>query len=122
MIDGIIAAHEAIKPIIELQRDLQKKVGRPKQEVKVEDGRDALYERVVEVSLDDWFDALAIPTKTERKAAVSAACASAMETIVGDDEAPSQSVRVKSLYLDRVQRDIVRTQVVESGVRIDGRV
>ena len=66
MIDGIIAAHEAIKPIIKLQRDLQKKVGRPKQEVKVETVDDALYERVVEVSLDDLFDALAIPTKNAR--------------------------------------------------------
>ncbi|MGC6417227.1 MAG: polyribonucleotide nucleotidyltransferase [Bradymonadia bacterium] len=121
MIDGIIAAHEAIKPIIKLQRDLQKKVGRPKQEVKVETVDDALYERVVEVSLDDLFDALAIPTKTERKAAVSAACASAMETIVGDDEALAERKGEISGYLDRVQRDIVRTQVVESGVRIDGR-
>ncbi|MEE2755790.1 MAG: polyribonucleotide nucleotidyltransferase [Myxococcota bacterium] len=121
MIDAIIAAHEAIKPIIKLQKDLQKKVGQTKQDVQEEQIDADLYERVVELSVDSLFDALAIPTKTERKAAVSSACAAVTEKLVAEDEELAGRTGEISGYLERVQRDIVRTQVCESGVRIDGR-
>ncbi len=121
MIDAIIAAHEAIKPIIKLQKDLQKKVGLAKQEVKEVQIDADLYERVVELSVDSLFDALAIPTKTERKAAISSACSAVTEKLVAEDETLAARTGEINGYMDRVQRDIVRTQVVESGVRIDGR-
>lgn len=121
MIDAIIAAHEAIKPIIQLQKDLRKKVGKEKQEV-VEVKTDAdLYMQVVEASIDDLADALSIPQKTERKAAVSAACKSVKAALIAEDASLEDRTGEIQGYLERVQRDIVRTQVVESGVRIDGR-
>jgi polyribonucleotide nucleotidyltransferase len=121
MIDAIIAAHEAIKPIIKLQRDLQKKVGKAKQEVTVEKTDADLYMQVVEASVDDLADALSIPTKTERKAAISSTCKEIIAGLVAEDSALEERTSEIKKYLERVQRDIVRTQVVESGVRIDGR-
>jgi polyribonucleotide nucleotidyltransferase len=108
MIDAIIAAHEAIKPIIQLQKDLRKKVGKEKQEV-VEVKTDAdLYMQVVEASIDDLADALSIPQKTERKAAVSAACKSVKAALIAEDASLEDRTGEIQGYLERVQRDIVR--------------
>jgi polyribonucleotide nucleotidyltransferase len=121
MIDGIIAAHEAIKPIIKLQKELRKKVGKTKLEVEEKKIDDELYRKVFEVSIDGLADALSVPEKTSRKKAVSEVCSRVIAALIDEDESLEGRTGEIKEYLGNVQRDIVRTQVVEDGVRIDGR-
>ncbi|MEE2786037.1 MAG: polyribonucleotide nucleotidyltransferase [Myxococcota bacterium] len=121
MIEAIIAAHEAIKPIIKLQRDLQSKVGKEKLEVVEQETDNDLLNRVIDVGAEDLGEALAIAKKQDRYAALSEASARIIETIVGDDEALAERTGEIKDYIQLIQRKIVRTQVVEQGIRIDGR-
>ncbi|MEZ4470064.1 MAG: polyribonucleotide nucleotidyltransferase [bacterium] len=121
MVDAIVAAHEAIKPIIKLQDTLRAKVGKEKRPVEEPVVDAALFHKVVDLALDPVADALAIVSKKARSKALSEANARVLATLTAEDESLGERSGEIYEYLHRVQRDIVRTQVVEEGVRIDGR-
>ncbi|MCK6571088.1 polyribonucleotide nucleotidyltransferase [Myxococcota bacterium] len=121
IIDAILAAHEAIKGIIALQRDLVQKAGKPKQDAAPPPVDAVLYNRVIDVALDNMADALAIRDKKARRDAVSKASKQAIAELLASD--PSLAGREGEIneHLHDLQSDIVRTQVVEEGIRLDGR-
>jgi polyribonucleotide nucleotidyltransferase len=121
MIDAIIAAHEAIKPIIGMQREFREKVGKEKMEVVEKEIDGDLLDRVIDVGADDLADALSIAKKQDRYAALSTASDKIIEAIAGDDEELQARTGEIKDYIHLIQRNIVRTQVVEEGIRIDGR-
>ncbi len=121
VIDAIIAAHEAIKPIIELQNKMVARLGKEKQAVEEPKTDIELFHRVIDVALDDLADALAIADKKARGKAVKAASKAATAALIEEDESLAERAEEIGEYLYRIQKDIVRTQVVEEGVRIDGR-
>ncbi len=121
VIDGIIAAHEAIKPIIELQNKMVARFGKEKQTVEEPKTDIDLFHRVIDVALDDLADALAVADKKARGKAVKAASKAATAALIAEDEGLADRADEIGEYLYRIQKDIVRTQVVEEGVRIDGR-
>ncbi len=121
MIDAIIAAHEAMKPIIRLQKDLAKKLGKAKRTVEEKQIDVDLFTQVIDVGLDDIADALAVQGKFARKDALSAAKKKIVAALVAEDESLEERVGEIKDYVGQVQRDIVRTQTVEEGIRIDGR-
>lgn len=121
MIEAIITAHEAIKPIIELQNKLVAQVGQPKLPVETKDIDVDLFTRVIDLSLDELADALAVREKHARRDALSAASKKVVAALVAED--PANELRAGEIkeYLHQIQRDIVRTQTVEEGIRVDGR-
>ena len=121
MIDAIIAAHEAIKPIIEMQKTFQAEVGKTKRETTPKEIDNELLERVIDVAADELAEVCFIPQKQERYAAVKDVSNKAIEAIVGDDEEMAARSGEISDYIHLIQRNIVRSQVVEEGIRIDGR-
>lgn len=121
MINAIIAAHKAIKPIIKLQKDLQKKVGKEKRPVVKEKTDTALFHKVIDLGLDPLADAVCIAEKKARGKAIKAAIQQIVDTLVAEDESLAERTGEIKGYAYRLQKDIVRTQVVEEGVRIDGR-
>ncbi|MCB9538376.1 MAG: polyribonucleotide nucleotidyltransferase [Myxococcales bacterium] len=121
VIDAIIAAHEAIKPIIELQNKMVARLGKEKQPVEEPKTDIELFHRVIDIALDDLADALAIADKKARGKAVKAASKAATAALIEEDESLAERADEIGEYLYRIQKDIVRTQVVEEGVRIDGR-
>ncbi len=121
VIDAIMTAHEAIKPIIALQEQLQRKVGRAKMKVEAPETDRDLFGRVIDLSLDRLADAVAIPQKELRYDAVSKVAKDVMETLVAEDASLAERAEEIKGYLKAIQKDIVRTQIVEEGVRIDGR-
>jgi polyribonucleotide nucleotidyltransferase len=121
MINAIIAGHEAIKPLIKLQEKLQKKVGKKKMPV-VKPKIDAeLYGEVIDLAADDLDDALFIKEKHARKTAISDARKKAVDALIAKDAGLEERVSEIKGYLNSVQKDIVRTRVIDEGVRIDGR-
>ncbi|MEZ4437165.1 MAG: polyribonucleotide nucleotidyltransferase [bacterium] len=121
MIDAIIAAHEAMKPIIELQKDLAKKLGQAKQTVEEEQVDVDLFTRVIDLGLDDIADALAVRGKFDRRDALSAAGKKVIAALIAEDGSLEERKGEIKDYLHQIQRDIVRTQTVEEGIRVDGR-
>ncbi len=121
MVEAIITAHEAIKPIIKLQEKLVAKVGQEKLAAPEKQIDRDLYGQVLEIAGDDLEDALFVPEKTLRKAAISAARTKAVEALVGLDASLEERAGEIKGYMDTIQRDIVREITVSEGERIDGR-
>jgi polyribonucleotide nucleotidyltransferase len=121
MIDAIMAAHEAIKPVIALQEEMQRKAGRPKMKAEAPQTDADLFRRVIDLSLDRLADAVAIPQKEARYDAVAKVSKDVVATLVAEE--PELATRTEEIkdYLKDIQKDIVRTQIIEEGVRIDGR-
>jgi polyribonucleotide nucleotidyltransferase len=121
MIDGIIAAHEAIKPIIELQKQFRAKVGKEKRATTPKEIDNELLERVIDAGADELDEVCFIPKKQERYAALKAVGDKIIETVIGDDEDLAKRAGEIKDYIHLIQRKIVRSRVAEEGIRIDGR-
>jgi polyribonucleotide nucleotidyltransferase len=119
IVDAILAAHEAIKPVIKLQRDLVAKAGKPKR-VAAPPVDAELYNRVIDVALDDMADALAIRDKKARRDARSRP-PRRRSPAHRRRRCPRSPAEEINEHLHDLQSDIVRTQVVEEGIRLDGR-
>ena len=121
MVDAIYAAHEAMQPIFALQREFVKKVGKAKQAIEEEKVDIDLFNRVIDLGVDDLADGLALTEKQARKDAVSKAGKGIVAALIAEDASLADRVDEIKGYISQVERDIVRTQVAEEGVRIDGR-
>ena len=121
MIDAIIAAHNALKPICALQSELVRRAGKPKQDIGAPVVDASLYDRVIDLGLDRMADALSIVEKKARRSATSAAEKAVLAELLASD--PSLVGREKEIndHLHSLEKTIVRTQVVENGTRLDGR-
>ena len=121
IVDAILFAHEAIKSICAMQRELVRKAGKPKQDVAAPVVDADLYNRVIDVALDNMADALAIRDKKARRDAMSKASKQAIAELLRQNPALAGREAEINEHLHDLQSDIVRTQVVEEGVRLDGR-
>ena len=121
MIDAIIVAHEALQPVLDGMVKLRKKAGKTKQEVPTVTTDVELYTQVMELALDPLADALCIGEKLARYEAISRVKAGVVAQLIEAD--PDLEPRTKEIkkYIGKIQTDIVRTQVTEEGIRIDGR-
>ena len=118
MAEAIDMAHRVIQPVIELQKQLQAKVGKAKSEMKTHEISPEILELV-----DTRFGALiyaavSTPTKTERNEAldeVRAAMKASLADEIGDE--------VKSLgaVLEKLAKKYTRKMILVDGKRPDGR-
>ena len=121
MIEAIVAAHEAIKPICKMQRELRKKAGKEKWEVIEPETDVELYEQILDLAIDGLGDASFVVEKSARKDAIKRVYEGVFAQLVEKDEELEARKDEIYGYLGSIQKDIVRTMVAESKVRIDGR-
>lgn len=118
MIDALMFAKEAAQPLLDMQDRLRAQVGQEKLEF-IPPSTDAELEAAVfEHAKDAFVEALAILPKHERhdalRAAGRATRAALAETYPGREEELKAAVGL-------VEKKLVRTKVIEQGIRIDGR-
>src|SRR6185503_5035378 len=74
--------------------------------------------------LDETKRAMSIGAKSERNTLLDEILSAVTATLVGSDDAPGQFAgrekEIKSAFRS-LQKKVVRTRIVEEGVRIDGR-
>ena len=118
--EGLEAAKQWIKESVELQRQLVERAGR-KPTIPYElfrDYGDDVWARVEAVGREPIARTSAIADKAERNAAVDAAAASIMEQLAPEFEGREREIKAAVKALNK---KLVRTRIVEEGVRIDGR-
>jgi len=121
MLDAILVAHDAIKPMITLQEKLTKKAGNPKLTVTPEAIDADLFARVVDLCIEDLDRTLPNNSKSERKESLSAIKADVLAQLTDEDESlASRKDEIKG-YVEDIYREVVRTRVVETRERMDGR-
>jgi polyribonucleotide nucleotidyltransferase len=118
MIDALMFAQEAAQPLLDLQDRLREKAGKPKREFVPPKTDEALEKAVMDDARAAYEAALSIVGKHERHDALSAAKKATVEKFLASH--PEQEADIKAA-LSKLEKDVVRSRVVETGKRIDGR-
>jgi polyribonucleotide nucleotidyltransferase len=118
LLEGLFHAHEALQPLIALQEELQRLVGKPKRPVTAPAVDATLEARVRDLALPRLKAALATTAKHERYAALDATRDEVATALGGDD-----AVRVKetAAVFERLKRQVVREAIIQDRRRLDGR-
>ena len=118
LLEALFAAHEGLQPLISLQDDLRRAVGKPKRQVIPPATNRELEDRVREFTLPKLRAALAVAGKHERYAALDA-CSDEVATALGGG-VPEQQKAVVNIFR-HLKRMAVREAIVHEGRRVDGR-
>lgn len=121
MVDAIKFAHDAIKIQCKAQLELAEEVGSPqKREYDREAGDEDLKEKVSRETYTKVYELAkkAIPNKHERAEAFKAVKEEFLSRFTEEDEVNEKLV---SKYFHDVQKDAIRSLILEKGIRIDGR-
>ena len=119
MLDALSAAHEAIKIIVQAQKTLRDKAGKPKMTVNyVPKYSDDTYKDNIFRFGDSLRTALLTEGKQPRKEAVNSVAAQMLEGISADDL--ERTAAIKALFED-MQKQVTRDLIVKESKRLDGR-
>ena len=118
LLEALFAAHEALQPLIALQEQLQRQVGKLKRTVTEAKTDGALEQQVRQLALPKLRAALATSVKQDRYAALDAARQDVVSAVANGS--PERAKEVGDIF-DRLTRDVVRETIVHERRRIDGR-
>ena len=118
LLEALFAAHEALQPLIALQEQLQRQVGKLKRTVTEAKTDGALEQQVRQLALPKLRAALATSVKQDRYAALDAARQDVVSAVANGS--PERAKEVGDVF-DRLTRDVVRETIVHERRRIDGR-
>jgi polyribonucleotide nucleotidyltransferase len=121
MLGAVMFGHKNIQPVIDAIIKLAETAAKEPRELSLPD-HSALFAQVKSLAADEVSAAYKITSKTERKNAVDAAKAKVVEALItnaAEGEAPEATVLGEQLK--KVEAEIVRGGIIETGTRIDGR-
>jgi polyribonucleotide nucleotidyltransferase len=119
MVAAISFGHEAIKPLVEIQEKMAAEAGKPKRDVKIYSLEQELVKKVSDLAAGDITKALDTPhKKAELDDAIKAIEEKVVETMAGEDAA---LVLKTKLAFTEVYKKVVRSRILEQGLRPDGR-
>ncbi|HEY8515657.1 MAG TPA: polyribonucleotide nucleotidyltransferase [Candidatus Binatia bacterium] len=118
MLDALFTAHAALQPIIDLQLELQKAIGKPKRPVPPVAEDPALEARVREIAQPLLQEALATPAKQERAAKFDEAKNATLTQLA--EEFPGREKGISNAF-SHLKYEAVRRMIVEQKKRLDGR-
>lgn len=118
VVDGLIAAHDGIKELCRLQRQFCKPVQQPEMSWVAIEAAEVLRTRVAELASRRIMEAMRIADKAERSVALSSIKEDIMQALA--EEFPEQAQKIKEL-LYQAEKTAMRAQILNQGVRADGR-
>ena len=123
ILDALDIAHDSIKKLCALQRELAEKAGKEKMEVVVPQVDVELGEQVKGSHGQSLEEATSVKDKTERQDATAKVESAVMEQYAPDAEAEGSSERRAAVQLafDKLEKAIVRERIAVQKVRPDGR-
>ncbi len=118
IVEAMFTAHDAMRPLFEIQTQLRELAGKPKREFKVKEDDAALHAAVKKQVGDGINKALATAGKKERNTAVYAATDGAVAALA--EKFPNRAGELAEAC-DKLVRDRVRSAILDEHKRIDGR-
>ncbi len=118
MLGALRFGHEAIQKLCDAQEKLREMVGKPKAAFVKAETDTTLLEKIQRLSLPKFTKISEIYEKIERSEAIDEACESVIDELA--DEYPERRELIKSLFHDQYAMSM-RRQVLDQGVRVDGR-
>src|SRR5690606_24622703 len=118
IVDGLLAAHQGIRELIEIQNEFLDGIRQPEMEWTPVTVTDELRSRIEAATGDRIADAMSIAEKAERNAALAALREEVVQELA--EEFPEQEQAIGEL-LSQAEKAAMRRQIVERGIRADGR-
>lgn len=118
LVEALMFAHTAVQPVIELQEQLRAAVGKTKRAFSASRPTEEMYKRVRELAGGEISEACRLRIKQERYAKFRALKSDVVGRLAV--EFPSQEGLLKEAFSE-VQGHTMRTMIVDTGSRIDGR-
>ena len=118
MVAAILFGHKALQPLIDLQEKLAEKLGVEKRTFEKESASEALLSWVTEKANGLIREALLIPVKKERQHRLREIYEEIIRTLPADFEEEKSHVKG---CLEDLEREILRSLIVQENRRIDGR-
>jgi len=118
VLEALFAGHEAIQPILDLQDQLRREIGKEKREVPLARLDHAVVRRVEELALVKLKQALEVPEKLERYKRIAEVKGEVVPQALG--EFPDRQKDIKGAF-EELKRNVFRGLVIQQERRIDGR-
>jgi polyribonucleotide nucleotidyltransferase len=118
VLEALFAGHEAIQPILDLQDQLRREIGKAKREVPLAKLDHAVVRRVEELALVKLKQALEVPEKLERYKRIAEVKAEVVPQALS--EFPDRQKDIKGAF-EELKRNVFRGLVIQQERRIDGR-
>jgi polyribonucleotide nucleotidyltransferase len=118
MIDAIFFGHEALQPLLDMQDELRREVGKPKREISPEVKEETLEAKVMEIAAPMIEEVVNTADKKERQRKRDQVLD---EVLQGLDGNPEESVSKIRDLISNQEKMRVRRMILEEGRRIDGR-
>lgn len=116
---GIEFAQKYIKEIVGLQKQMMKKCGREKRKLEAAKVSPELQKKVSDIALSKLKELVNIPKKEQREEVLGAIKKEVVEKLV-TEETDHTEPEVKNALV-KIEKEIVRKAILESGKRVDGR-
>ena len=118
ILEALFAGHRAIQPLLELQEELRRQIGKAKREVPLARLDPAVVRRVEELAVAKLKQALEVPEKLERYKRIAEVKAEVVPQAL--TEFPERQKDIKGAFED-LKRNVFRGLVIHQERRIDGR-
>ena len=118
ILEALFAGHEAIQPLLEMQEEIRRAVGKPKRQVPLAELDGAAVRRVEELALSKLRQALEVPEKLERYKRIAEVKSEVVPRALA--EFPDKAKDIKGAF-EELKRNCFRSLVIEKERRIDGR-
>ena len=118
ILEALFAGHEAIQPLLQIQEEIRREIGKPKRHVPLAELNSGVVKRVEELALAKLKQAIEIPEKLERYKRIG----EVKGEVVGQalQELPDKEKDIKGAF-DELKKKTFRDLVIEQERRIDGR-
>ena len=120
MQEAIWYGHKQIQPIIEMQEELVKRVGKEKRTVPAPEVNAELQQKVDSSATSRVQDALRISDKQERYTRMDALQEEVVAEVLGDTPEAGDTAEVKE-HFGSIKKEEMRKRILSDSIRIDGR-
>jgi polyribonucleotide nucleotidyltransferase len=122
VLEALFYAHEQLQVINDMQRELQKQIGKPKMEVTQKEYDQALYSSMEKFITPKLKTAIKVPEKLARREAVGGAREALMaEFVKAGDENAAVAAKLAGKVFEDTHYKVVRDLALDEGIRLDGR-
>jgi polyribonucleotide nucleotidyltransferase len=118
VLEALFAGHEAIQPLLQLQEQFRREIGKEKRQVPLAEIDATVKRRVQELALEKLKQALEVPEKLERYKRIAEVKSDVVPRALS--EFPEKQKDIKNAF-DDLKRDVFRGLIIQQERRIDGR-
>jgi polyribonucleotide nucleotidyltransferase len=120
MLGAVMFGHKGFQPVIDAIVQLAEKAAKEPRAVKTADNSD-LYNKVRDLAESDLRVAYAMTAKADRHDAIDAVRAKVTETLAPEGVEDAPTAQQLGAMFKKVEKSIVRGDILDRGIRIDGR-